>query len=935
MTADKKGSKGYYGESFRSSLLEVWQKLPQDQDLMVQLDVYTIIALFDNVTVVLTYSDAVHCLQHLPISCIDRYHFEDVLKWFLLYGADLSARSARAPALVAAAGSSDAQKKSHQLHSMPLISDWSLFTHSVFSHYNAWKRFFSTAQEKSAYLRSVLDRVDTLIPNRSLKYPNYLHPERAAAATTPSRASKQNAASGAGKEMGFMMKLVEFRKITSRKPSNLQLKYAFNHPNVKVLPQPTTPLPGQPAEGGAAGRSRTPQKPSSRGKSRSRSRGKSPARPDSGGGAQQSSANASSLANTVVASNIHTSDNAKAHAHAQPHYVSEDETLPPTKVIKIEEIEDWKLHLKLSLTCNPFTNLSTKRPKDSSRLRSAHGRNFIEDFSNLQAQDLLDYYNLQQEKALLESLQAEARQASNGDAELNSLLGAAGKKAAAKSAKVFNSVTWACLQLKPNCSVEQERLVVQVVRNFFLSVPFHLREGLYSEIFVQVFTVFKSDGGGTGKSSVAGKFLSSLTGTGDETAEADALFLAAPKVLLVALFHETDHFAELEKKLVGSDVFLTRAVTSASVEVQLMQTFEEVLAYSAQHAHYGEKLFGPQEEELGEDLMNPLKFAKEMRARRNKLNEMAQNAAHMSRAELVQQCRMMGVKDSGTVAELVKRVQEFCTAEADLTGYGELSKFGEKLVTKIFHMFKQQPIVRSEEDGGLGLWEFNKLLQQIGAPALYDTTEYQRLMKELQLLVDRDQRLRLHGLHAYYRHNGRLKAENDALGMGSLDEHLSGKFSVSSTFEPDALASVLNLVGNNVLFVPELLKMIAKFSTLKDVKVEGELDRLSDFFNLFNTKIGADMNRSILRNPGWLSRTFDEISAMLSDGESGVIPALRKAVREQFGTYFDWDAEMREGIVNSIHRTRASNERIAELKALWAKQDARLARRAQRAEEVQ
>lgn len=942
MTADKKGSKGYYGEGFRSSLLEVWRKLPQDDDLMVELDVYTIIALFDNVTVVLTYSDAVHCLQHLPISCIGRYNFEDVLRWFLLYGIDLSAKAARDSAIVAASNSSTANSTAQaakpgnvnrQLHLLPPVDDWSAFTHSCRTQYTAYCRFLNIVQEKAGYLRSVLDRVDTLVPNTSLKYPNYLHPERSAAATTPSRASKPAVQSGAGKEMGYMMKLVEFRKITSRKPSTLQLKYVFNHPNVKVLPRSTTPLAGHSADG-AAGRGRAQVKPTSRGKSRSRSRGKSPGKSD---------AEDARLSSAVPSSNAHSHANATSHAggeHSKVNlhqYVSEEETLPPTKTIKVEEIppEDWKLHFKLSLTCNPFTNLSTKRSKESSRLRSMQGRHFIEDFSNLQAQDLLDYYNLQQEQVLLESLQVEARLASGGDSELTTLLGAAGKKAAAKNAKVFNSVSWLCLQLKQNTTIEQERLLVEVVKNFLLSVPFHVREHLYSEIWVQVFTVFKTDGsGGASKSSVAGKFLSSLTGKGDDVAEADAMFLAAPKVLLVALFHETDHFAELEKKLVGSDVFLTRAVTSASVEVQLMQSFDELLAHASKYAQYGEKLFGPQEEELGEDLMNPLKFAKEMRTRRNKLTELAQTAANMSRAELVQQCRRLGMKDSGTVAELMKRVQEGCSAEADLTGYGELSKFGEAMIAKIFHLFKVHPIAKSDEDGGLGLWEFNRLLHQIEAPALYDVAEYQRLMKELQLLTDRDQRLRLHGLLSYYRHNGRLKAENDLLGVGSLDHHLSGKFSISSTFEPDALASVLNLVGNNTLFIPELLQLLVRFSTLKDVKMEAELDKLSEFFALFNTNTGLSFNRTVLRNPGWLSRAVEGLSSFLSDGDSGVIPALRKMAQEQYGTYFDWEAEFRENIVQRIQRARNENAKIKELRSLWANQDARLARRAQRAEEV-
>ena len=50
------------------------------------------------------------------------------------------------------------------------------------------------------------------------------------------------------------------------------------------------------------------------------------------------------------------------------------------------------------MTSNPLTNLSTKRPKDSSRIQYKNNKKYIEDINNLQSQDLLDFYNLLLEK---------------------------------------------------------------------------------------------------------------------------------------------------------------------------------------------------------------------------------------------------------------------------------------------------------------------------------------------------------------------------------------------------------------------------------------------------------------------------------------------------------------------------------------------------------
>jgi len=882
MTTDKKAATGRFGEGFRTGLLEVWRKLPQDDDLMAELDAHTVIALFDNVTVTLAYSDAVHCLQHLPQSSINRYHFNDVLRWFLLYGSDLSAKSVRRTSVAAVRGSGSSLVERMPAQMAPASNadsdHWREFTQACHDSYAQYTSWLAEGIRRAAYLRSVLDGVDQLVPNRTLKYGNFVHPERAAAAASASGKFRPGMGGGA-KDGGFMAKLVEFRKITSRKPSTVVMKYVFNHPNVKVLPKPTAEALKEKEAALAAGLSAKERgRPGSKGRgtasSRSRSRGHSPSkspgssRPNSRGADDRAAAGATPQSPTTK-SNTAANSAATAARPTTPGaapligpQLTEAEQLPPTKEIRLEEIDDWKLSFKLAVTSNPFSNLATKRPKDSSRMKLVAGRHYIEDYSNLQAQDLLDFFNLQQEKWLAEKIQAEEAKAAelaaltgedtSQSAKISMLnFGNMNKKKQKPEPKVYNSVNWFCIHLRTHLAPEQEAFFVAALRNFFLSIPFHLRETLYSEVYIQIFSVFKSDNTGSANKAserVAGKFLSSLLGKGDEdsTAEADAVFLSAPRVIVVGLYHETDHFQEVEKKLVSSDVFLTRAVSSAVLDLQLMQTLPELMERAEQYAYYAEKLFGPQEEELGEERMNPLKFAKEMRSLRRRFTDLAQNAKTLSRAELTQHCRELGAKDTGTLAELVKRVREGYEQQADLVGYGELSKFGENLVAKIFHMFKVAPIYRSDEDGGLSLWEFNKMLYRINAPTLYDTLQYQRLMKELDVLVDRDLRLRLAGMQAYYRDNGRLKSENDLLGIGSLDEHLSGRFLFTSTFEPDALASLLNLLGANAQFIPDILRTLTHISTVKEFKVESELERLSEFFKALDTEAGKKLNKEVI-----------------------------------------------------------------------------------------
>ena len=108
------------------------------------------------------------------------------------------------------------------------------------------------------------------------------------------------------------------------------------------------------------------------------------------------------------------------------------------------------------------------------------------------------------------------------------------------------------------------------------------------------------------------------------------------------------------------------------------------------------------------------------------------------------------------------------------------------------------------------------------------------------------------------------------------------------------------------------------------MKLEGDLDRLSDLFNGLDSllggvggnssssssnssgttpesgdsgwsQIGSWINRNILVAPGWLARAVHDVSEYLCDGDRGVIPALRACVGKNFGEPLVKGVQKRKG----------------------------------------
>eukprot|EP01034_Spumella_vulgaris_P025693 gene25693-32180_t len=911
-------SRNIFGENFRASLLLLWNKLPKDDDArdgLASLDEFTLMNLFDNVAIVLPYHHARLCLRDfVRPSQMGKHNFSEILRWYQLYGSSARILLSR--------------PQDEYVH-----NSYSGAQSELFSLYMSWGKMMQDNLELIRTQRSILNHAQGLDSDVACRY----HSSKRVVVQVNSRPKLERGKSSDNvkeQQNNLVQKWVEFRNLSAKKPSSVSLKYYFGHP--EVVPNVTLSESTDSLAAVATSSKGKPQKP---------------------------------VVKIVTA---------EAAAAAAANKASLEHFHRKFKTIKLEEISDWGLRLSLSMSSNPFTNLSTKRPKDMSRLKiltsnpasylyDAEGgvADYIEDYANLQSQDLLDYMNLSIELEYAEKVSAalaSEENASGGkDAQKTSGVTSngsstnklpAGKKKQSKDApppppprnlKVYASVVWFCLELKQKMYYSQEALLIAALENYFLSIPFNLRQHVYTKVFVHGFNVFSEEKGSRSSDNAAQKlsammktFMKSasaaagLSASGEEDSEKDEYYhYKGRRVVLVALYHETDFFQDIEKLLVENDVFISRAVHRMNVEVLARDSLLDMFRASQQFEHYEEKLYGPQESELGEEGMNPLKYAKNMRVEKKNVTDVISRLEKktVQRDEMIRLCRQYGCKDTGTVAEMNPIVLRAVQMHADLLGYGELSKFGRELVDKVFVKYKPTPESRGEYrpppvegkdyDSGMLLWEFNKLLAAAEAKTVYDNVEYKTILAELEVMLDRSGHLKVEGLMNYYLNNGRLAVDNDKMGVGSLDEALKGLFSFNSTYEPDALGSLLSLVGRNNIVVAGLIKYIVYLSALRDVKLDGELDSFTELLELLQyfvvpethlndgKTVEADVNpisywSSLLKTPGWLATTVNKLSEYLADGEDGVIPTMRAAARDAFGKYDNWTSVVEQDVVSKV-----------------------------------
>lgn len=738
-------ARNIYGENFKKGLFTVWQKLPHTDDNMVHLDEFTLIKLFDNVGITLSYPDARRCLKDIGPSAVEKYAFNDVVHWYRMYSATLvDAPTAPPPSPAAAAAAGVGQKggsldkkvargtavakkgkssvaaiaaaataaEQAQLpgggggggmkplpqqsgkggavaggsgsNNGPVNVTWRQFQTYMGSHYSALCKWYLHSLEDMATQRRILDGIDRVPATQLNKYKvPFMQHLRAKLAVNPENGGgalgnlnalsfTSKAASGsAADSTSLLNKLLAFRSTSAKKQASVALKYVFGDANdihAECLPKQlnTDENDAEAAAAAAADQTEDERRASSRA---GEARTMSPIR------------------------------RLKSREKKRPQ-------MKYAKKINVEEITDFDMKIKLNISSNPYTNITTKRSKEACRLKTTEELgNIIHDFVNLQCADILDYFNMKEEEEAeaaavvssdVESSNADPEQqtgADNGGAvniEIASAAAAASTTTApnkgappkagapptvTKKPKEFNSVAWLCFHLLPGSTEEQEQVLCRALLNFFRAIPAHLRKHLYTDVRCEMFTVLPADAG-KDLNSVMAKMVAAIVqaaggrGGGEGDFEDGNTTPERDRVAVLALLHETDHLQVLEKELISSDLFVSRAINSATIELSTTKTFSQLMERSQLFHHYETLLFGPQEGELGDEGMNPLKFAKDVRQRKKEATKMAETVPKMTRDALMGLCKELGVRDSGLGRDMVQRLVPLFEEQAEQAGRG-------------------------------------------------------------------------------------------------------------------------------------------------------------------------------------------------------------------------------------------------------------------------
>jgi Ca2+-binding EF-hand superfamily protein len=79
------GHLNLYGQAFEDALLKEWKKIPQEADLMVDFDEFTMKAMLQQLNINVTFYFARKCIQSLPRNQLNQFSFFDFLSWFRIH----------------------------------------------------------------------------------------------------------------------------------------------------------------------------------------------------------------------------------------------------------------------------------------------------------------------------------------------------------------------------------------------------------------------------------------------------------------------------------------------------------------------------------------------------------------------------------------------------------------------------------------------------------------------------------------------------------------------------------------------------------------------------------------------------------------------------------------------------------------------------------
>jgi hypothetical protein len=418
-------------------------------------------------------------------------------------------------------------------------------------------------------------------------------------------------------------------------------------------------------------------------------------------------------------------------------------------------------------------------------------------------------------------------------------------------AEKAHGALWFNLLVKSGASEAELTIVLETAMNFFKAIPWEFHQDIYSSVEGEVFYLHSSD---------------AINTTGNQ------------RIVMIALLHEKDGWKNLESSL-PPDIFMTRAFKSIDFSICLHQSLTELYAQSLDYVEYLSRLFGPQEDELGEEGMNPLRFAKSCRHAKKVIEDQLSSidTTDLESARTALEAR--GYAISGSKAEVLSRYRIMLQQQLERIGFGEMSLFGKRMCLEIFKQFDK------DNDGALSVHEMNDLLKGMKQSTIYDAQEYKNLNLSFGFHTNLEGNLTLQGFLAYFESFGYLGNSIEILGLGSLNDSIKGSIYGDLEIIDGCFGSLYSLCEEPTYAQLALKNYLLFLSNLKDAVFKIDVTKVEELF----TPIFSDPSLEWLRSPGFLARWIHSIEQWLADGDEGFIRKLRLASHELFNNYEIFD----------------------------------------------
>ena len=318
---------------------------------------------------------------------------------------------------------------------------------------------------------------------------------------------------------------------------------------------------------------------------------------------------------------------------------------------------------------------SSSRSQSQIRLADAN-RRLVRSIKEVSAGDVLEYFNHKKKE----------------DADCDGV-------------PTYKTAIWLTLQAqKPSVSDYEMQVLLQTSVHFFKGIPYDYRHDFYSYVHGDIFTALPED------------VLQSGGNTNSQ------------KVVIIALLGVEDIFENMEKRF-PNEVLFTRMIRSLEFTIACQSTLQELYQASSAYSACRSRLFGPQEDELGEEGMNPLVFARQCRLQKKAIEEQLSSLRGWDLDTLKSHLSSHGYSSSGTIGEIKDRAQVVLTRQMERVGSGEISLFGRRICTRVFHKYD------ADGDGELSVHEINCLLSDLEVGTLYDLQEYKLISAKFGLLT--------------------------------------------------------------------------------------------------------------------------------------------------------------------------------------------------------